>query len=188
MKILIHACCGPCLIFPLQELESGNSEILIFFYNPNIQPYVEYETRRDSLVQYCEMHNVDCIEGPYDIDRFFQDVVFREHVRCSICYRLRLTEAAKYARRGNFDFFTTTLLVSPYQKHDLIRDLGESIGQKYGVPFLYRDFRKGWEATVSMSRELGLYRQKYCGCVYSEKERFHKEDKKKGDKKSHQRA
>jgi predicted adenine nucleotide alpha hydrolase (AANH) superfamily ATPase len=164
----------------LQELK--NSEVLIFFYNPNIQPYTEYELRRDCLEKYCQSQGVKFVEGSYDIDRFFQDVVFREHVRCSICYKLRLTEAVKYAKRGDFDFFTTTLLVSPYQKHNVIRDLGQSIGEKYGVPFLYRDFREGWKETISISLELGLYRQRYCGCVYSERERFHKDYKKSSRK------
>jgi len=180
MKILIHACCAPCLTYPLQELE--DAETLIFFYNPNIQPYVEYELRRDCLEKYCQGQGVGFVEGSYDIDRFFQDVVFREHVRCHICYRLRLSEAAKYAKHGGFDAFTTTLLVSPYQKHDVIRDLGNSIGEKCGVPFFYRDFRLGWRDTISISREHGLYRQKYCGCLYSERERFHKDYRKSRDK------
>jgi len=180
MKILVHTCCAPCLTFPLQELK--NSEVLIFFYNPNIQPFTEYELRRDCLEKYCQSQSVKFVEGAYDIDRFFQDVVFREDVRCSICYKLRLAEAAKYAKRGDFDFFTTTLLVSPYQKHDVIRDLGQSTGEKYSVPFLYRDFRKGWKETISISLEIGLYRQRYCGCVYSERERFHKDYRKSGRK------
>ncbi len=180
MKILIHTCCAPCLTYPLQELKGKES--LVFFYNPNIQPYLEYELRRDCLEKYCRDQDVGFVEGSYDIDRFFQDVVFREHVRCHMCYRLRLTEAAKYAKHGGFDAFTTTLLVSPYQKHDLICDIGKSIGEKYRVPFFYQDFRPGWKETISISRELGFYRQKYCGCLYSERERFHQDYRKSGHK------
>ena len=172
MKILIHACCAPCLTYPLRELRTKSSEILVLCYNPNVQPFLEYELRRDCLTKYCEKQGVTFVEGSYDFERFFQDVVFREQVRCSICYKLRLTEAAKYARQGNFDYFTTTLLVSPYQEHEMLRDIGQSIGQQYGVPFLYQEFRSGWRHTISVSSELGLYRQKYCGCLYSEKERY----------------
>lgn len=172
MQVLIHACCAPCLTFPLGELK--DTDTLVLFYNPNIQPYTEYELRKDCLQQYCSSQNVRFVEGTFDMDRFFQEVVFREHARCSMCYSLRLTEAAKYAKKGYFDFFTTTLLVSPYQKHDLLREMGQMVSEKYGVKFLYRDFRKGWKESISISHKLGLYRQKYCGCVYSERERFDK--------------
>lgn len=184
MKVLIHTCCAPCLTFPLSKLEVASTTV--FFHNPNIQPYSEYKLRRDCLRQYCESQQVSFIEGTYDLEKFFREVVFREEVRCSICYQLRLAEAAKYARQGKFDFFTTTLLVSPYQKHETIRDLGRTVGKRYGVPFLYCDFRKGWNETISISRQLGLYRQKYCGCVYSERERFDKDYSRKSKNKVNQ--
>ncbi len=179
MKVLLHTCCAPCLIYPWEELKKEGHEVTSFFYNPNIQPYTEYEKRRGCLESFCEKNAIKLIEGSYDIDRWFQDVVFREGVRCSICYKMRLTEAAKVARKGKFDCFSTTLLVSPHQKHNLVRELGEAIGERYNTPFLYRDFRPGYKRSVTESRTLGMYRQQYCGCVYSERERFHPRRKKK---------
>lgn len=172
--MLVHTCCAPCLTFPFLELSSKASEIFIYFYNPNIQPYAEYKLRRDCLEQYCQRQGIELIEGSYDFERFFQYITLSESLRCSVCYELRLSEAAKYARNANFDRFTTTLLVSPYQEHQIIRNVGEAIGKKYGIEFYYRDFRNGWKQTISISRELSLYRQKYCGCLYSERERFYK--------------
>ncbi len=175
MKMLIHTCCAPCLTFPLGDLRAKTREMLVFYYNPNIQPFQEYKLRRDCLREYCAQQAVGFVEGRYDFERFYQDVVFRESSRCTICYRLRLTEAAKYAKHGRFDCFTTSLLVSPYQKHDMLVEIGESVGSQYSVPFFYKDFRKGWRQAVSLARQLNLYRQKYCGCLYSEKERFYKQ-------------
>ena len=108
----------------------------------------------------------------YDMETFLQNVVFREQVRCHYCYHDRLKAAARMAKRGKFDFFTSTLLYSKFQKHDLIREIGESIGKTYGVAFLYRDFREGWKKGIEKSKALDLYRQKYCGCIYSERDRY----------------
>lgn len=177
MKVLVHTCCAPCLTDPLRKLQSDKLEVASFFYNPNIHPYLEYERRKDCAEQYCQAQGIDFIEANYEMERYFQDIVHKENVRCSACYKLRLTKAAKYAKENNFDAFTSTMLVSPYQKHDLINELGQSIGSEYKVPFLYKDFRKGWKDTISISRDCGLYRQKYCGCVYSEKERYCKNRK-----------
>lgn len=172
-RILLHTCCAPCIIYPLEVLASANLETASFFYNPNIQPYQEYERRRGTLIDYCKEKKVELVEGDYDIDRFFQDVVFREKVRCAICYKLRLERTAKLARKERFDYFSTTLLVSPHQKHEVILDLGKFLEEKYRVNFFYRDFRVGFRKAVEVSKELGFYRQKYCGCVYSERERHH---------------
>jgi len=178
MKVLIHTCCAPCLTYPLEKLRSDKSDVSSFFYNPNIHPYLEYKRRRDCAGQYCEVLGVEFIEGNYEMERYFRDIAYKENMRCSICYSLRLIETAKYAKKGNYDAFTTTMLVSPYQKHDLIDEIGRSIGTEYGIQFLYQDFRKGWKDAISISRENNLYRQKYCGCVYSEKERYYKSNKK----------
>jgi len=182
MKVLVHTCCAPCLTYPLKELQSDKLEITSFFFNPNIHPYLEYERRRGCAEQYCESQDIVFIEGNYEMERYFQDIVHKESVRCSLCYSLRLTETAKYAKDNNFDVFTTTMLVSPHQKHDLINELGQSIGSEHKIPFLYKDFRNGWKDTISISREYDLYRQKYCGCIYSEKERYCKKGR-KADKK-----
>ncbi len=179
MKVLLHTCCAPCLIYPWEELKREGYEVTSFFYNPNIQPFTEYEKRRDSLESFCEKNAIKLIEGAYDIDRWFQEVAFRESVRCSICYRIRLTETAKVAKKGKFDYFSTTPLVSSHQKHDLIREIGESIGERYEIPFLYRDFRSGYRSSVGQSKILGMYRQQYCGCLYSERERYYPRQKRK---------
>ena len=115
----------------------------------------------------------------YDIEEFFRRVAFRERERCTACYHLRLEKTARAASKRGFDAFTTSLLVSPYQKHELIRDIGRSVGAEHEIEFYYEDFRPGWPETRAMSREMDLYRQKYCGCIFSERERFADRDRKK---------
>jgi predicted adenine nucleotide alpha hydrolase (AANH) superfamily ATPase len=117
------------------------------------------------------------IEGPYDMERFVRDVALSDELRCSICYRIRLSAAADYAKSEGYDAFTTTLLVSPYQKHEILREIGEAVASECGIPFVYKDFRSGWKESVEISRKLGLYRQKYCGCIYSERERFDRDNR-----------
>ncbi len=144
-----------------------------FFYNRNIHPYQECQRRENALRTYAEQVDLKVIyqEG-YDIETFLQNVVFREEKRCLYCYHDRLRSAAIIARRGKFDYFTSTLLQSKFQKHEMIRSIGESLGKSYGVTFLYRDFREGWKEGIETSKRLGMYRQQYCGCIYSEKERY----------------
>lgn len=108
----------------------------------------------------------------YQPEIFIRNVVFRENMRCRYCYHDRLRTTALIARRGKFDYFTTTLLYSKHQQHDLIRSIGEAEGEAVGVPFLYKDFSKGWQEGIRVSKAMGLYRQQYCGCIYSEKERY----------------
>ncbi len=173
MKILLHICCAPCSIYPLEELRSEQFEIMGFFYKHNIHPYTECLKRQETLQHYAEMINLRVIyqEG-YEPENFIRNVVFRESNRCTYCYYDRLRTTALLAKRGKFDSFSTTLLYSKFQKHEMIKDIGESVGKKVGVPFLYRDFRMGWKQGIEKSKELELYRQQYCGCIYSEKERF----------------
>jgi hypothetical protein len=111
-------------------------------------------------------------EKTYSLDAFFRQVAFREEERCRYCYQLRLSYVARIAKKGRFDAFTTTLLYSRYQKHDLIREVAECVAGTQGIPFLYRDFREGWSEGVRVSKEAGMYRQPYCGCIYSESERY----------------
>jgi hypothetical protein len=118
-------------------------------------------------------------EDIYDIEEYFRNVVFRESQRCLICYDMRLLKTASVAKSEGFDSFTTTLLISPYQKHQLIRQIGEEIAKRLGINFYYQDFRPNFSATVDISKEYNLYRQNYCGCIYSEKERFEKRQKNK---------
>lgn len=176
MKVLLHACCGPCSIHPLEALRDEGHAVYGYFYNPNIHPYSEYRRRLETLDAYAKAQDWKVIFAPdYPLETYFRDVVYREGERCLFCYRMRLREAARMARKGKFDGFTTTLLVSPYQKHDLIREVGEAAGAEFGIPFLYRDFREGYREATRRSRELGMYRQQYCGCVFSEKERYYRQ-------------
>ena len=173
MKILLHICCGPCTIYPLRILRGEGAEISGFYYNPNIHPYREYWRRWEALADYAGKEGLPLLAaGAYAPERFFRQVTFREDERCRFCYRLRLTQAAQGALAAGCDAFTTTLLYSRFQKHELIRQVGEEAAREQGIPFLYRDFREGWSEGVRISKELGMYRQPYCGCLYSEKERY----------------
>lgn len=172
-KVLLHACCGPCATGPLPALRQEGFAVWGFFYNPNIHPFTEYDMRLKAMIQYAEQQDFQLIGTPeYNPLEYFQNITFRESRRCHFCYRMRLQKTAEMARRGKFDYFTTTLLVSPHQKHNLIRETAEIAAEQYGVPFLYRDFRNDYKETISRSREAGLYRQQYCGCLYSEQERY----------------
>lgn len=173
MKILLHICCAPCSIYPIKFLRTDGFEVMGFFYRHNIHPYTECIKRQEALASYAEMIDLRVIyqEG-YDLNGFLQNIVFRESERCVYCYHDRLKSTALMAKRGKFDYFSSTLLYSKFQKHEMIKSIGESIGSSVGLPFYYHDFREGWESGVEESKHLGLYRQKYCGCIYSEKERF----------------
>ena len=173
LKILLHICCGPCTIYPLRILKEEGHEIYGHFYNPNIHPYLEYKKRLDTLDIYAGQEGLAVMrEDGYPLEGFLRKIAFREEDRCRHCYRMRLVKTAQIAKNGCFSAFTTTLLYSRFQKHDLIRSVGEEIAGEYDIPFLYRDFREGWSEGVRISKALGLYRQPYCGCIYSEKERY----------------
>ncbi len=173
MNILLHTCCGPCALFPLQQLRTTGHQVTGFFYNHNIHPYQEYARRRDAVIQMSEQQSLPMImRDDYDLEGFLAQVAAAPDARCSYCYASRLTAAAQAAAEGGFDAFTASLLYSRYQKHDEIAALGERIGNEYGVPFYYQDFRAGWQEGIKLSKEQGLYRQQYCGCIYSEKERY----------------
>lgn len=146
-----------------------------FFYKHNIHPYTECLKRQEALESYAKEIDLRVIyqEG-YDLEGFIQNVVFRESDRCTYCYHERLRSTALVAKHGKFDYFTSTLLYSKFQKHDLIKSMGESIGRNVGVKFYYQDFRTGWKIGIEESKSIGLYRQQYCGCIYSEKERYFK--------------
>jgi predicted adenine nucleotide alpha hydrolase (AANH) superfamily ATPase len=173
MKMLLHICCGPCSIFPVAELRAEGVALTGFFFRHNIHPYSECLRRQETLQTYAAQIGLDVVyQDGYDLEGFIRKVVFREDQRCLVCYRERLGATAALARQGGFDGYSTTLLYSRYQKHAVIREMGESIGRTAGIAFHYRDFRTGWQQGVAESRRLGMYRQKYCGCIYSEKERF----------------
>ena len=172
-RMLLHTCCGPCTIYPLQRLRSKEWIVHGFFYNPNIHPYQEWEKRKEGLEALAQKEDLPIIVRPdYDLEEFLRQAAFRESRRCIFCYSTRLEAAARLAAKSRFDAFTTTLLYSKRQKHDLICAIAKEASGKYGVPFYYEDFRVGWKEGQEKAGEWGLYRQQYCGCIYSEKERF----------------
>ena len=177
MKLLMHTCCAPCSVYCIDELRSEGIEPVLYWYNPNIHPYMEYKARRDTLVEYAKSINIQAIfEDEYGLKEFCKNVIDDLDNRCSnYCYKVRIEQTAKYAKEHGFDTITTTLLVSPYQKHEELIKLCEEIAKKYGLKFLYRDFRIGFREGQAKARELGLYMQKYCGCVFSEEDRYSKQ-------------
>ncbi len=175
MKLLLHICCAPCAIYPLQILRDQKIEVSGHFYNPNIHPFREHQKRKDTLREYSGICNLEIFyEDPYDLELFLNRTRPWGPERCRACYEIRLEATARRAKAQGFEAFTTTLLYSRYQKHDWIREAGTRIGERFEIPFHYQDFRPGWSEGVQKSRELGLYRQPYCGCIFSEKERFAK--------------
>lgn len=160
-------CCGPCSVYPVEALRQEGFELQGLFYNPNIHPIEEFERRRENVEILSRIKKLD-VEY---MDEFrqpeWESYSGPDASRCEMCYTLRLKKAAEEAAKKGFDAFTTTLLVSPYQKHDLIKELGEKFAEKYGVKFLYRDFRPGFRQGQQGAKEMGLYRQKYCGCIIS---------------------
>lgn len=174
-KILVHMCCAPCSIYPVKILKEKDFQIMGYFYPHNIHPYSECQKRQQALETYAKHENFRVIwENEYNLENFLQNIAFRESKRCSYCYHDRIKSAALLAKRGKFDYFTTSLLYSKFQNHEMIKSIGESMAKKTGVSFYYQDFRKGWKHGIEESKGLELYRQQYCGCIYSEKDRFYK--------------
>lgn len=174
MKVLLHTCCGPCSIYPVQVLRDEGMDVMGFFYRHNIHPFTECMRREETLREYAEAIDLKVIwqEG-YELETFLQKAAFREGDRCKICYYERLRATALLAKRGKFAAFSSTLLYSKFQNHERIRKTGEALAKKIGVPFLYRDFREGWQEGIRISKEREMYRQQYCGCIYSEKDRYY---------------
>lgn len=174
MKILVHLCCGPCAITPVQALQDEGMEVTGLYYNPNIHPLQEYLRRREGVTEVALRLGFPVIykDDEYDPTLFFRAVTFREKERCLPCYALRLERTQSIARRGRFDAFTTTLLYSKFQKHETIRSVGENLVQGSELVFYYQDFRAGWSEGIAQSKDWGVYRQQYCGCLYSEGERY----------------
>lgn len=173
-KVLMHTCCAPCSVYCIDALRDESIEPTIFWYNPNIHPYMEYKARRDCLRDYAAMVGAELVmKEEYGLDEFCKNVVDKLERRCvEYCYPKRIAETVRYAVENGYDAFTTTLLVSPYQKHDELRKVCEKLAAQAGIEFIYRDFRVGYREGQEKARELGLYRQKYCGCVFSEEDRY----------------
>lgn len=179
MKLLLHSCCGPCTLFPLEILEKDH-EVHAYFFNPNIHPFKEFIKRKKTLEELCTNRNIPLVSSEeYGLVEFVRKVAFIENNRCTTCYTWRLEETVKMASEGGFEGFSTTLLYSRYQNHDSIRKICTELSTRYKIPFVYQDFRVGWQAGIDQSRDLGMYRQPYCGCIYSEQERYDKSFRKK---------
>ena len=178
MRMLLHVCCGPCSVFPLKNLQENypDCQITGYFYNPNIHPYKEFVRRLDTLKDYAGQIGLDnlIIDDSYELEDFLRAALTNPGGRCRYCYDLRLLQTARFAKLHGFDCFSTTLLVSPYQQHELIKAAGEEAARTEGIDFCYQDFRPGWQEGVKISRELEMYRQPYCGCVLSERDRYYK--------------
>ena len=173
----MHTCCAPCSVYCIESLRAEGIEPVVFWYNPNIHPYTEYKARRDCLREYTKSVNVEAIfKEEYGLDEFCKNVVSDIENRCTnYCYMKRLAETARYAAEHGYTAFTTTLLVSPYQKHEALKAVGEILAKEFGIEFLYRDFRVGFREGQEKARAAGLYMQKYCGCVFSEEDRYKKQ-------------
>ena len=174
MKLLMQTCGAPCSVYCIDTLRNEGIETLAYWFNTNIHPYMEYKARRDTLIEYSKMINLELIiNEDYGLKEFCKNVSNDLENRCvNYCYRVRMEETAKYAKENGYDAFTTTLLISPYQRHDELKAICEEVAKKYGVEFLYRDFRPGFREGQNKARELELYMQKYCGCVFSEEDRY----------------
>lgn len=173
MKLLFHICCGPCAAYPLQELRSQGVTVTGFFYNHNVHPYQEYERRLTAVRQLADQTGLPMLyRDEYALEEFLAAVASQPTSRCRYCYASRLEAAASTAATEGFPAYTSSLLYSRHQNHGLIRELGEQLGERYGVKFHYDDYRRGWQDGIRLSKELGLYRQQYCGCIYSEKDRY----------------
>jgi len=174
-KILIHMCCAPCSVYPVKILREQDFEIMGFFYPHNIHPYTECQKRQQALETFAELEKFRVVwDKEYNLMEFLQNIAFRESNRCAFCYHERIKSAALLAKRGKFDYFTTTLLYSKFQNHEMIKSIGESMAKAAGIAFYYHDFREGWKQGIEESKQLQLYRQQYCGCIYSERDRFYK--------------
>jgi predicted adenine nucleotide alpha hydrolase (AANH) superfamily ATPase len=174
-RILLHVCCGPCSTYTIERLQKEGFAVTGFWYNPNIHPWQEHQQRRESLTKYAETVSLPVIwHERYEMPLFLRAVVGHERFRqrCAICYRMRLEKTAQVAAGQGFDALTTTLLISPHQDQELIRQIGEEVAAQHGIEFYFENFRRGWSERGQLTREHDLYRQQYCGCIYSEWERY----------------
>lgn len=188
-SLLLHSCCAPCSSYVLEYLTRFFA-VTVFYYNPNIAPAQEYEKRIKEQERFLRSlstkYPVDFLAGPYEPDLFYEMAKGMEEepeggARCMCCYELRLRKAAVEAVKGGFSYFTTTLSISPMKKADKLNEIGKKLSEEYGVPYLYSDFKKkgGYQRSIALSKEYGLYRQNYCGCVFSRRERLCQEENRK---------
>lgn len=175
-SVLLHCCCAPCSLSCIAPLREEGIEPVAFWYNPNIHPWKEYQARRDCLAAYAPTIGMELIvREEYGLKDFVRHVADDIDHRCTYCYEHRIEETAKYAAQHGYAAFTSTLLASLYQNHDKIAAAAEGFARQYGVAFLYRDFRPNFREGNRQAREMGFYLQKYCGCVFSEGDRYQKQ-------------
>lgn len=175
-KILLHCCCAPCSVSCISPLLEEGLKVTAFWYNPNIHPFKEYEARRDCLCDYTEKLQIPLIvKEEYGLREFVRATSHDIDARCRYCYTIRLAETAKYAAEHGFDGFTSTLFSSIYQDHEMMKEAAQKAAERYGTKFLYRDFRPNFREGNQKARENGLYMQKYCGCIFSEEDRYTKQ-------------
>lgn len=170
MSLLLHCCCGPCAMYPVNLLKEAGREMDLFWYNPNIHPQFEWDRRLENLGKVADHYDLKMIaEGDACEEEYWKSEEYLKDypTRCDMCYDKRLEFIARYAAENGYDAFSTTLLVSPYQQHDKIASIAGEKAEKYNVAFDYIDFRPGFREGQNMAREIGLYRQKYCGCIFS---------------------
>lgn len=173
MKLLLHICCAPCSAACIKVLREEDIDVTGYWYNPNIHPYKEYQSRLNALEEYSKLINLKVIYYDYyGLREFSSNVINDLNNRCEYCYYSRMENVVKYASENGYDAFTSTLFISPYQKHDLLKRICENLSKKYNIEFKYIDFRPYFYEGKKMFSETGLYMQKYCGCVYSEEERY----------------
>lgn len=195
MRLLLHVCCAGCTCYPLLELrqmkvEGKDLEITGFWYNPNIHPYSEYQNRMMAMGYFSQKENLPMIwKDEYALEEWLEATrgeadslnlsmskgtgaqFWRKDKRCLQCYKFRLNKLVEEAKQKGYDYFSTTLLYSKFQDHESIRDICQELGKQYGTNFYYFDFRPGWKKGIEISKRMGLYRQHYCGCLFSEKEK-----------------
>ncbi len=179
MNILVHICCAPCAIYPVEELKKEGHKFAGFFYNPNIHLYSEFLKRRGEVERHSKEEKYNVIYPDYEAEKYFQYITDNEEHknRCPVCWWLRLDRCAIFAAENGFEAFTTTLLSSPYQDHEVIKTIGEDIASKAGIRFYYKDFRVGFKDAQSKAKAEGYYIQNYCGCIFSEKEKLERKDR-----------
>ena len=178
MKLLLHICCAPCANRPIASLQEQGHAVTGFWYNPNIHPFTEYRSRRNTVRDYLQEIGLPLIEqNDYGLRPFVREVAADIPGRCVKCYEMRLMRTAQVAKEQGFDGFTSSLFISPYQKHELMAEVAQRAAETYGVEFYYQDFRPLFRAGQDFARAHGFYMQKYCGCVFSEEERYLKASK-----------
>lgn len=173
MKILLHVCCAPCSIYPLEQLRKNRFEADGLFYNPNIHGFAEFVNRKNALIDFSKVADFEVIISEYKPEEFFACIGSNQSKpgRCALCWSLRLKKTAQVAKEKKYSHFSSTLLVSPYQDHTMLKEIGLNIAREEGVEFYYEDFRPGFKDAQAQARAKNLYMQKYCGCIYSEVER-----------------